>query len=126
MFNHKEMTPGFLNRSVSVTNLLIALFLFSAVLLTQASPPQRVEDRLLLKTKAGISERAVRDLFAAHGLRQQHIIKKIGVRVVHVPAGQLDAVLNALSHDHRVEFVEPDYLVPPALTPNDPYYSLEW
>src|SRR5262249_22046670 len=119
-------TASSINCSVTATNLLTALFLFSAELLAQAAPPQRVEDRLLLKTQAGVSERAVRDLFATHGLRQERMVKQIGVRVVHLPPGKMDAVLNALSHDRRVQFVEPDYLLEADIVPNDPYYSSEW
>lgn len=40
--------------------------------------------------------------------------------------GREKAIANILQRSGYVEFAEPDYAVPPALQPNDPYYGSQW
>src|SRR5207253_405036 len=53
-------------------------------------------------------------------------IPQIDVRILKVPEAKLQHALDALSHHTMIEFVEPDYLLPPNATPNDTYYSSQW
>jgi thermitase len=91
-----------------------------------ASQADHVPGRLLLQPKPGVPELVVQGLVARSGARQVGAIQQINVRVLQVPPAALPSVLAALQHNQNVEFAEPDYLVEPALTPNDTYYSLEW
>ena len=122
-----DMVVRWIGKSVTVANAVAVGILFCGSLRTaEGAEAQRIPDRLLVKAKHGVSERTVHALLAAHGASQQSMIKPIGVRLVHVPPARLDAVLNRLKHDPRIEFAEPDYLLTPALTPDDTYYSSEW
>src|SRR6267378_71846 len=122
----REMGVRWIEKSVTVANAVAVGILFCGSLRIEGAEAQRIPDRLLVKAKHGISERTVHARLAAHGASQQSMVKPIGVRLVHVPSARLDAVLNGLKHDPRIEFAEPDYLLTPALTPGDTYYSYEW
>ena len=82
--------------------------------------------RFLVKPKVHVADEQVQTLLRSLGAQQQSAIKQIDVRIVSVPPGHSDAVLNALSHNPNIEFAEPDLLLLPDATPSDPYYSLEW
>src|ERR1043166_3756296 len=105
---------------------MLALLICAVVLSARGAQPQRVEGRLLLKPKPGLSDAAVQSLLAAHGAQEKSAIKQINVRVVQVPPANLDKVLDSLKHNPNIEFVEPDLILPPDLPPSDPYYSMEW
>ncbi len=96
MLDAKEVKVRLTRFSASVARGMVALLFCGVVITAQGAVPQRVEDRLLVKAKHGVSERAVHALLAAHGAQQQSVIKQIGVRVVHVPPARLDTILNEL------------------------------
>jgi subtilisin family serine protease len=83
-------------------------------------------DHVLLKMNAQVSEAEVLNLAAAQGAVETQTILHIGVRVLTVPPSRLARVLTALSHNPNVEFAEPDIILEPAFTPNDPYFSSQW
>jgi thermitase len=91
-----------------------------------SSLPNHVQEQILVKPKWAAAESEVQALFASHGAAQVGAIEQINVRVLHVPAARLETVLAALQKNPNIEFAEPDYLVAPALVPNDTYYSHEW
>jgi len=113
-------------RSTTMAKGLIALVVCALVFSVQGAPVQRVEGRLLVKAKPGVSDAAVQALLASQGAQEKSAIKQIGLRVVNVPPAKLDAVLEALKRHPSIEFAEPDYLLPPQITPNDTYYSSGW
>ena len=105
----------------------IALLLCGgAVFSVLSAPAGRVEGRLLVKAKPGRSDAAVQALLAAHGAQEKSVIKQIGVRVVNVAPGNLDAALDVLKHHPDIEFAEPDQILPPDVLPNDPNYANQW
>jgi thermitase len=73
-----------------------------------------------------MSEPALRALFGSHGANQSDVVQQLGVHILKVPESKRARVLNALKRNPDIEFVEPNYLVKPALVPNDSYYSSEW
>ena len=93
---------------------------------TAVRSPRAVPNQILVKPAARVSEASVQSIFTAHGAVEVQKIAPINVRVLRVPEQRLDTVLEALSHNPQIEFAEPDAVLAPALTPNDPYYSMEW
>ena len=43
-----------------------------------------------------------------------------------MPEHRFESTLTALKRNGNLEFAEPDYIVEPALVPNDTYYEMEW
>ena len=93
---------------------------------TAVRSTRAVPNQILVKPAARVSEASVQSIFAAHGAVEVQKIAPINVRVLRVPEQRLDTVLEALSHNPKIEFAETDAVLAPALTPNDPYYSMEW
>ena len=83
-------------------------------------------DRVLLKFKAEVSESEAQTLISAAGAAQSSAISRIGVRILKVPPATLPKMLDALSHNPNVEFAQPDAIVAPDFTPNDPYFTSQW
>ncbi|MBV8818519.1 MAG: S8 family serine peptidase, partial [Acidobacteriaceae bacterium] len=50
----------------------------------------------------------------------------LGVYVIHSKTSSVAALLSMLKGFPGVAFVEPDYIVKPVSTPNDPYFSQQW
>jgi subtilisin family serine protease len=91
-----------------------------------AEPPDHVPGQLLVKVKPFVPEREKQALFAGYGARQHGVIPQLDVRILKVPEPRQSQVLLRLRQNQNIAWAEPDYLVEPALVPNDPYYSLEW
>ena len=107
--------------------VLIVIFAASCLSLSaQTGAGGRVPERLMVKPKHGVSEAAFQAILARQGVRQAQVIEQINVRLVHVPETRFHSALAALQHNPNIEFAEPDYLLEPALVPNDPYYASEW
>lgn len=87
----------------------------------------RSAGRFLVKFTPGTSATSMAALNARHGVWQLDHIRGIDVRVMTAPAGaSVAALARAYSRNPNVEFAEPDYRVRATLTPNDPYYLLQW
>ena len=50
----------------------------------------------------------------------------LNLYVLHSKSGKVQALLNGLKNHPSVVYVEPDYIVKPVVTPNDPNFSQEW
>ncbi|MBL0385952.1 peptidase S8 [Tumebacillus sp. ITR2] len=87
-----------------------------------ATAKAKASDRLLVKTKQGIVQT---DIASAHGLTEGKVIGG-NWKVMHAPAGQLEAKLAELQADPNVESVEIDHVRTIDATPNDPSYSSQW
>src|SRR6266571_1372463 len=90
------------------------------------APANTVPGRLLVKPLDGLNEATLQQLFASHGAQQHDAIHPINVRILNVPEGVRDHVLDALQHNPNIEFAEPDGIHEPSLIPNDTYYSFAW
>lgn len=116
--------------------LTISIFLTTAVYSAPVSadeglPPADaayVPDRIVVKFKEGVSSVHVAQLHASQGTSIVSEIPQIGVQVLSVPPGEVEAKIAAFEADPRVEFAEPDYIAQVAYDPNDPYYrdSTQW
>jgi len=91
-----------------------------------AGPVGYAPDRILLRSKPEVAENEVHAWLATAGVKENGVIPHLGIRVLQVDPAQLRVTLEALSRHHNTEFAEPDYLVAPDSTPNDPYYPSQW
>ena len=93
-----------------------------------AAPPAAVADQILVRSKSHLSAKAVKSLFAVHGATEVDAIDQLDVRVLKVPAGQRDRVLEALKRNPNIEFAEIDPIATAGVLTNDPYVQSgqEW
>ena len=111
--------------------LTISIFLTTAVYSApvsadEGSPPADaayVPDRIVVKFKEGLSSAYIAQLHASQRTTVVGEISQIGVQILSVPPGEVEAKIAALRADPRVEYAEPDYIAQPAYEPNDPYYG---
>ena len=114
-------------RHAAVFGLLVSTLMCGVALDARSDGPgKKVAGRLLVKPKGHVANGQAQTLFRALGAHQQSTIKQIDVRIVIVPPARAEEVMNALSHNPSIEFVEQDSVHEPATIPNDTYYSLEW
>ena len=88
--------------------------------------PGNSSTRILVQPKNTIDEQQLQKVFASLGAKQEDIIHQINVRILSVPEGVRDHVIDALNHRPDIEFAEVDALVPHSFTPNDPQFSSQW
>ena len=103
---------------------VIATLTSTAVL--HAVSADSVPGRILVKPRSDVNESDLQQLFASHGVQQHATIHQINVRILNVPEAARDHVLEALQHNAKIEFAEPDATVAPDFIPNDPGYFNEW
>ncbi len=103
--------------------------LFVSVLLGMgaavADPPTPyVPDQVLVKFRPGTPASEVARAHASAHAAIRDEIPQIGVQIVGLPPGlSVGKAIGFYERNPNVEFVEPDYYVEPALTPNDPWYA---
>lgn len=82
-----------------------------------------VPDQVLVKFRPGTPASEVARTHAAAGSAVRDEIPQIGVQVIGLPPGlTVGKAIGFYERNPNVEFVEPDYYVEPALTPNDPSF----
>lgn len=91
-----------------------------------AEKPPSVPDQILVKFKPGVDEKDKDDELKKHGLEKKDEIKEIGLHLVKVPPGAKDKVIEALSKNKKVEYVEEDFLRKEEDSPNDPAWPNQW
>ena len=89
-------------------------------------PEKYVPDRLLIKFKKDVSNSHQNKLLDENDSSVISEIKPLGIKLIKVPEHALDKVQAAFAKNSAVEFVEKDYLLEPALIPNDPNFSNQW
>jgi subtilisin family serine protease len=85
-----------------------------------------VPGRLLVQPKGGVSAGQLNEVFRRHGAKRLRRLSHLKLTVLQVPEDRLAAVEAALKADPRINFVERDRLVAPALAAADPYVSREY
>lgn len=75
---------------------------------------------VIIKFKAGVPDEAKDNIRKAAGLEKKSEIDQIGVELDKVPDEVKDKIIEALSHNPRVEYAEPNILGESLDTPNDP------
>jgi len=83
-------------------------------------------DRLIVKFNPGVSEEQQTSILSAQSANVLDHLPLLDIKIISVPEPALDAVKNALSNNHSVEFAEYDLGVPPTEIPNDTSYGSQW
>lgn len=92
----------------------------------QGAAAQVPVERLLVRPKFQAREHSINAIFASHHAQEQATIPHIGVRILRVRPNESGAVLQALNRNPNIEFAEPDVLLAPEASPNDPLYGNQW
>ena len=82
-----------------------------------------VPGRIVVKFKEGLSPASLAQAHARYNAVVKEEIPQIGVQILSVPPGEVEAKIAAYRVDPRVEFAEPDYIAQVAYEPNDPSYG---
>jgi uncharacterized repeat protein (TIGR02543 family) len=93
-----------------------------------AAESRFVPGRILVKTKAGLSEARFARKLSAHRAVKRQSPQRAGAYIVTVAETDAEAALAALQTDPEIEFAERDYIAEAAYVPNDPYVAsgAEW
>ncbi len=111
--------------------LTISIFLIIAshglpLTAVQASPLANVSympGRIVVKFREGVSPDSKAEVHARYGAVVEEEIPEIGVQILSVSSGKVEATIAAYQAEPSVEYAEPDYITEPAYEPNDPYYA---
>src|SRR6185369_14251942 len=90
-----------------------------------AGPPV-VPGRILLRPRQEVTEQTLQGTYIRLRAKEEGRIPQINIRILRVPEQIETQVLEALRNNPNIEFAEPDYIVEPSATPNDPYFSQAW
>ncbi len=83
--------------------------------------------RVLIQTRAGLSDRELERILAKHGGKKKHYIRQIRVHIVELPPNAAElAVARELRREPLIKFTELDMSIAPALVPNDTFYPQAW
>lgn len=116
------------NKVLWIMLLVISIFLTIVVYSTPVradagSPASYAPDRVVVKFKEGLSSVHMAQLHASQGTAVIAEIPQIGMQILSVPPGEVEAKIAAFRADPGVEYAEPDYIAQPAYEPNDPCYG---
>lgn len=86
-----------------------------------------VLDEIIIKFKDGISKDTIRSINSINGLSVISESSQSGFHRLNVPNGKtVSEIVEKLSNNPFIVYVEPNYIAKIAMTPNDPYFSLQW
>lgn len=91
-----------------------------------ATPPKWNAGHILVKPKAGLSEKNFNDILKKNQAASVKQIDGLPVHLVSVPVNAEEAIANALSKNPSIEFAELDRAVKPTYIPNDPSLPSAW
>jgi len=95
---------------------------------TPVSKPQKwAPGRLLVQPRPGLSDEEFDKILKVPGAKRIGRIPGINVHIVQLPPNASEKAAAALlARNPHVKFAEPDMMVGPDGTANDPYYASEW
>lgn len=88
--------------------------------------PAYAPGRLIVASRAGLSEAALAAIVGNHGGKSRRMGRKSSLYLVELPVGREADVAALLARHPQLKFVERDQRVKPAYTANDPYLGSEW
>jgi thermitase len=88
--------------------------------------PLYVSDELLIQPKAGVSEQKLKELLKGVGSTIVEEIPQIRVKRIKVPPHAFHKIMDGLSRNPHIKYVEPNFIAKPEIAPNDSYYSQQW
>jgi thermitase len=96
----------------------------SAEMIPQEEIITHSEETLLVKFKPGTPAETIKSINKANNALEKDVISKINVHVLKIPNGKtLQEMMKIYERNPNIEFVELDYSVSTAFTPNDPYFA---
>lgn len=100
------------------------MFLFGVFFCTQSVYAQEdyVQNQLIVKYKKGGNSAAIKERLAEKGVTGGKNIPELGLEIIDVPPGELDAILEELLQDPDVEYIHKNYYYEPLAVPNDQFY----
>ncbi|GAB4281333.1 MAG: hypothetical protein Kow0092_36680 [Deferrisomatales bacterium] len=119
-------TVSFQARPALLAAAALAALVLGPAASARARPPLQVPGRLLVRPDAHTTEGDLAGWLRPHGARSRGPIRGTRVHIVDVPPQAEQALLRALARNPRVEFVEPDALVPPDEDAVDPMRADQW
>ena len=110
---------------------LIAIMLTSVlpantVLADKDEKPKHAPGILLIKFKDDTDEKVKDQILSENMAKVVDEIPQLKIKIIKVPENALDSIESALQKKDAVKYVEKDFLMEPALIPNDPYFSSQW
>lgn len=91
-----------------------------------AQPEQWAKGRVIVETRAGLSDAEVTKILGPHG-GQAKRMGRSNLLVVHLPANASETAVKAqLAHHPHLKFAELDRRVELGFVPNDPYLGSQW
>ena len=81
---------------------------------------------ILIKFNPGVDAANERALMASWKLAEKEEIGALRIKILSVPEGKEEQLVEALSHNPNVEFAELNQQVMPLAVPNDPLYLSQW
>lgn len=111
--------------------LILAIILgqvavFDIAYAEQKLPEKFVSDRLLVKFKNDVTDSSKKSILESNQATEISEIKPLEIKIIKVPEHALVKIQTLLANNANVEYVEKDFLLEPALSPNDPNYSNQW
>lgn len=99
--------------------------------ITKSNPQPPVQDHILVKFKDKVSDEKKNEIHAKTGGKVKDEISQIDVEIVQIPPGKgIDPETFVETYKanfkEELEYAEPDYLVEPTLSANDPYWVYHW
>lgn len=115
-----------MSRRFKIAEIVLVIFIvaFGMMFGVNSSSAQEayVPDQLIVKYKKGGNSAAVKERLAEKGVPGGKKIPELGLEVIDVPPGELEAILEELSQDPDVEYIEKNYYYEPLAIPNDPFF----
>lgn len=91
-----------------------------------AQPTEWVKGRVIVQTRAGLSDAELGKIVKVHGGKASRIGKS-DLHIIDLPGNMSETAVQAqLARNPHLKFAELDGLVRPNLTTNDPYLGSEW
>ncbi len=92
-----------------------------------STPPQTVSGQIIVRAADGVGAREFADIVGFYDARLRAHIDPINTRVLRVPPGFEQAIVQELGQDPGIRFAERDKkLGIESLTPDDPDYAKQW
>ena len=128
----KERTKKMRRRALYLFTLVGAMvFACVGVVLAQQSEPGSsqssssakdfVRGEILVKFNTGVSNQEQAEIHRRNGGQLKETVRGIDVKVIKVPAGREEDLVDRYEHTPKVEFAELNGIVTEANDPNDPY-----
>ncbi|MEZ5919439.1 MAG: S8 family serine peptidase [Alphaproteobacteria bacterium] len=82
-----------------------------------------VSGRVIVKPRAGVAEQVLQNIFSGERAIQSRALEQINARILRVPEGKEQMIIERLSKNPHIEYAELDRYHTPDFIPNDPIYT---